>query len=140
MSSPDFLAPALSPLYAAVSHLAQTTLPATVPSTGTGGAPVPAWMEALKSFGPLVLIVIVFYFVIFGSKRKQDNARKDMLANLKRNDRIKTIGGIRGTVVEVRPEEDEVVVKVDEGTNTKIRFARSAINEVLVDGKAEAKK
>ena len=57
-----------------------------------------------------------------------------MLDNLKRGDRVQTIGGIIGTVVEAR--ETEVVVKVDETNNTKIRFARKAITRVLEDDEA----
>ena len=52
-----------------------------------------------------------------------------MLAGLKRNDRVQTIGGVLGTVVEAR--EHEVILKVDESSNTKMRFNRAAIKEVL---------
>jgi preprotein translocase subunit YajC len=44
---------------------------------------------------------------------------------------VQTIGGVIGTIVEVK--DAEVVVKIDETTNTKIRFARSAIQQVLED-------
>jgi preprotein translocase subunit YajC len=65
------------------------------------------------------------------SKKNQDRSRQDMLKQLKRGDRIQTIGGIIGTVVEAR--EDEVLVKVDESSNTKLRFVRSAIHRVITD-------
>jgi preprotein translocase subunit YajC len=52
-----------------------------------------------------------------------------MLKGLKRNDRVQTIGGILGTVVETR--DDVVVLKVDEANNVKMHFNRSAIKEVL---------
>ena len=42
---------------------------------------------------------------------------------------MQTVGGIIGTVAEVKG--DEVVVKIDESTNTKIRVVRSAIQQVL---------
>ena len=54
-----------------------------------------------------------------------------MLANLKRGDRIQTIGGILGSVVEAR--ENEVVIKIDESTNTKIRIVRDAIKKVTAE-------
>ena len=56
---------------------------------------------------------------------------------LKRGDRVQTIGGILGTVVETR--DGEVLLKVDEGNNTKIRFSRNAIHRVLEEEKAEVK-
>ena len=127
MSSPDLFLPAL---HDAFIFLAQTTKPAP-----------PPLLDGLKTFVPVLGIGLVLYFLLFGMKPKADKARKEMLANLKRNDRIETIGGIRGTVVDVREEESDVLVKVDEGTNTKIRFARTAIREVLIDGKpSDAKK
>ena len=92
----------------------------------------------IGSYGPIVLIVIVMYFFIFNSKRKTDKERKDMIAALKKGDRIQTIGGALGSVVLI--EGDEVIVKVDETTNAKIRFVRSAIQRVITDElKAETK-
>lgn len=85
----------------------------------------------LVSFGPLIIILLVFYFLIFNSKRKQDKQRQSMIDSLKKNDRIQTIGGILGTVIQI--DAGEVLVKVDETSNTKIRFTRSAIHRVITD-------
>ena len=60
-----------------------------------------------------------------------------MLDALKKNDRVQTIGGVLGTVVDVR--DNEVLVKVDETNNVKIRFNRTAIKEVLQDAAVESK-
>ena len=94
-------------------------------------------VQFLQSFGPILIIIAVFYFLVFGSKRKQEKQKKDMLDQLKKGDRIQTIGGILGTVVEAR--EADVLVKVDESSNTKIRFSRSAIHRVVDEEKAENK-
>lgn len=105
--------------------LAQTTQAAT-----TKPVQKPPWAELLSS--PMVLVMacfLIFYVFIIRSKKKQDTSRRDMLNQLKKGDRIQTIGGILGTVIEAR--EDEVLVKVDETSNTKIRFARSAIHRVV---------
>ncbi len=48
---------------------------------------------------------------------------------IKKNDRVVTIGGIVGTVATVK--EDEVTLKVDESNNTKITFSRVAIQRVM---------
>ena len=71
------------------------------------------------------------------SKKKDQKARQQLLDNLKKGDRIQTIGGVLGSVVEVR--DGEVVVKVDESNNTKMRFTRSAIQKVVEEEKPEAK-
>ena len=104
--------------------LAQTTTPAT-------SQPAPPLFVFLQSYGPLVLLLVVFFFLMSGSKRKQEKQRQQMLKELQRGVRIQTIGGIIGTVVEAR--DNEVVVKVDESNNTKVKFARSAIHKVLMD-------
>ena len=56
--------------------------------------------------------------------------------NLKKNDRVVTIGGIYGTVVNVQKDLDEVTIKVDENTNTKLRMQRAAIARVIASDSA----
>ena len=93
--------------------------------------PIP-WYAALFNSGPLpvlMMVVVVFYFLMMKSKRGKEKERDNMLSSMKKGDRIRTIGGILGTVVEVR--DDEVVVKVDETNNVKLRFVRSAIHAVV---------
>lgn len=110
--------------------LGQTTLPTTQPAA-------PGWFIFLRDMGPIFLIVILFYFLFIRSKRTQDRKRQDMLGQLKKGDRVQTIGGVLGTVVEAR--ENEVLLKVDESSNTKMRFARSAIHRVIEDDKTDSK-
>jgi len=106
-----------------LSILAQATPP-------TAPAPPPV-LQFLQSFGPFILLLVVLWFFVIRSKQKQEKSRKQMLAELKKNDRVETIGGALGTIVEVR--DGEVLVKVDETNNTKIRYRRSAIHRVVVD-------
>jgi preprotein translocase subunit YajC len=68
---------------------------------------------------------VLLYFWMGRSRRKQEAKRKEMLGNLKKNDRIVTIGGIIGTVVEAKP--DEITIKVDESSNVRMKFARWAV-------------
>lgn len=101
-------------------------------STQPAGPPPPGIFDLLKGpFFPLLVVLMVLWVVVIRSKRKQEKERQGMLDRLKKNDRIETIGGVMGTVVEVR--DGEVVVKVDEGNNTKIRFRRSAIHRVIAE-------
>lgn len=87
---------------------------------------------------PAILALVVFYFILIRPQKNKDKDRNRMLANLKRGDRVQTIGGILATVVEAR--EDEVVLKVDETNNTKVKFARSAIHRVLEEEKVTTEK
>ena len=85
---------------------------------------------------PIILVMIVFVWMSTRTRRRQEQQKKDMLGAMKRGDRIQTIGGILGNIVEVR--EDRILLKVDESNNTKVWFARSAIHRVLGE-EAEAK-
>ena len=111
-----------------------TSAPTTGPGTGTQDPP---WWAKFGQ-NPLFLILImvaVMYFFVIRSKQKQEKQRRAMLDDLKRGDRVQTIGGILGTVVEAK--ESEVVVKVDEASNTKMRFVRSAIHKVTEEEKGK---
>ena len=86
----------------------------------------------LHGSGPLIIMVLVVWAMLFIlPKRKQDKSRQQMLETMKRGDEIQTIGGIIGKVVEAK--EDRVLVKVDESSNTKMWFLRSAISRVIVE-------
>jgi preprotein translocase subunit YajC len=117
-----------------------TTILAQAPTTTQPAGPArPPWMGLFDGMMfPLLVGVMIMYFFIFRSKRNQSRQRDDLLKGLKKGDRVQTIGGIIGNVVEAR--DTEVLVKVDETSNTKIRFARSAIHRVLDEEKSEERK
>ena len=76
---------------------------------------------------PMVLILVVFYFMLIRPQKKKDKAVKEMLNNLKVGDRICTLGGIYGTVAGLR--DDTVYLKVGE-QNTPMVIARWAVRNV----------
>lgn len=78
---------------------------------------------------------ILLYWIMGSSRRKQEAKRREMLSSLSKGDKIITIGGIVGTAVEVR--DDEITVKVDDGT--RMKFARWAIRQAGEDVKEEKK-
>ncbi len=91
----------------------------------------------LRQILPLVLVVGVFWWFMSRGRSKERRKYEQMLGALKKNDRVQTIGGMLGTVVDVR--DNDVLVKVDETNNVKIRFNRTAIKEVLQDAAVESK-
>jgi preprotein translocase subunit YajC len=84
---------------------------------------------SLMQYLPFVVIMIVLFMLMIRGPRKQQREQKQMLQSLKKNDRVRTIGGIYGTVIEVKG--DEVVLKVDEANNTRIHVSVSAIGKNL---------
>lgn len=86
---------------------------------------------------PLLLIGgLMLMIMMSGRGRKKQKAKLDgMLAALKKGDKVRTIGGILASVVEVR--EDEVVLRIDDNANTRIRVIRRSISGLVVDGKKD---
>jgi preprotein translocase subunit YajC len=95
---------------------------------GGGGAGNPFGM-----MWPLLLIFVLAYFMFIRPERRRQREHQFRIGQLKKNDRVVTIGGIHGKVFEVLKEQDRVTLKVDEATNTKIDFSFSAIARVIED-------
>ena len=83
----------------------------------------------MSSYLLIGLMLVAMYFILFRGPRKQKQQRKQMVQSLKKNDRVQTIGGIIGTVIDVR--DDEITLKVDESNNTKIKIIPSAVGKNL---------
>lgn len=94
----------------------QSSAPAAGPASFLGG-----------QFGPLILMaatVVIFYFLLIRPQKKREKERNEMIAALKKGDRVVTLGGMYG-VVDGFKEGDIVILKVS-GT-TKIEFTKSSI-------------
>lgn len=102
---------------------------------GTGGTGTPAPSNPFGNFFifiPLLLIMVFMIWTSSSAQRKEKKKRESMLGALKRHDRVQTIGGLIGSVVEIK--DSEVILKVDEANNIKMRFAKSAVQQVLSEG------
>ena len=76
-------------------------------------------MEAFGTFLPLILIFAVFYLLLIRPQHRKVKQHKQMLANLKRGDKIITSGGIIGTITKVA-DNRELSVEVSENIIIKI--------------------
>ncbi|MNZ66279.1 preprotein translocase subunit YajC [compost metagenome] len=76
---------------------------------------------------PFILMFAVFYFLLIRPQQKKQKQRTSMLNQLKKGDKITTIGGLHGTIVEIT--DDTVVIRVND--TTKMTFERSAINTIV---------
>lgn len=91
--------------------------------------------QQLLAILPMVLVFVVFYFFMIRPQRKRERERNLMLSNLRRGDKVVTIGGLHGSVIDLK--EDQVTLKVSD--NTRLVFERSAVNAVLGNDKAKDK-
>ena len=84
--------------------------------------------DTLMQFLPIVLIIVVMYFMLMRPQQQKAKQLREMIAALRRGDRVVTGGGIIGTVAKVVNDE-EVMVDIAEGV--RVRVARSTISTVL---------
>jgi preprotein translocase subunit YajC len=98
---------------------------------GGQGAPPPGAGDAFGGyFFPIMLGLLLFMIVItVMGPRREKKKRETMMAALKKHDKVQTVGGVIGSIVELKP--DYIVLKVDESANTRITFAKSAIQQVI---------
>jgi len=73
----------------------------------------------------LGVMFVMMYLILFRGPRKKQQQHKQMVQTLAKNDRVRTIGGIIGTVVDIK--DNEITLKIDESNNTKIKVVPSAI-------------
>jgi preprotein translocase subunit YajC len=79
----------------------------------------------LTAFLPLILIVVVFYFLLIRPQQKRQKEHKNMVAALRKGDKVVTNSGIFGTIVGMDDQENKVVLKIAE--NVKVEFLKSSI-------------
>lgn len=94
----------------------------------------PAFAQSAGGFGsgfgslvPLLLIVLIMYFLIIRPQMQQAKAHKLMIENLRRGDLIITQGGLIGKIAKIKDEELEVEVASD----VKVRVVRSTVKGLV---------
>ncbi|WP_438444291.1 preprotein translocase subunit YajC [Gorillibacterium sp. sgz5001074] len=90
--------------------------------------------NALVTFLPFIAMFALLYFLLIRPQQKRTKARNMLLANLKKGDKVTTIGGLHGTILEIT--DDTVVLRVNDAT--KLTFERSAINAVTTAAQSAA--
>ena len=83
----------------------------------------------------ILFAIVIFWFILFRPKQKERREKQQLLSSIKKYDKVLTIGGIIGTVMEVR--DDEVIIKVDDNSNTRMKFIRGAIQKVISSAESE---
>lgn len=99
----------------------------TTPGQPGGGGPTRA--PGMDLTFVLIFGMIVMIFVMGMGGRKERKKRAEMMKSLAKYDKVQMVGGEIGTVVELN--DHDIVVRVDEASNTRIRFVRTAVQQVL---------
>ena len=86
------------------------------------------WQTFVSGPIPFILIICVFmYFFIFAPQRKKEKNRRQMLDAIEKGAKVVSIGGIHGTILEIKPDK----VELDLGNGQKMTLSRGAIARVV---------
>lgn len=91
--------------------------------------------QILQTSWPILLMVVIFYFLLWRPQKQQQKERASLLGSLKKGQKIVTIGGIYGEIVEL----DDEKVKVQVSEKVELTFARTAVANVLSKKNKEEK-
>jgi len=86
---------------------------------------------------PLMIIFAIGYFLLIRPQQRERKRREALLKEIKKNDRVVTIGGIIGTVANLSSDNREVTLKIDD--NTRITVLRSSIQGPYQKGDEDKK-
>lgn len=87
---------------------------------GAQGSP----MGAFGSMVPIILMILIIYFLLIRPQQKKEKDRKSMISAIKEGDKVITVGGIHGVVTSIK-DENTVTLKI--ANNTKVEFSKSSI-------------
>jgi preprotein translocase subunit YajC len=90
----------------------------------------------LVTFLPFILVFVIFWLLVFRPASKERKQREEKIKSLKKHDRVITNAGIHGTVVAL--DEGTVTLRVDDKSNVRIVFTRSAVWQVNPEGVTSA--
>ncbi len=91
----------------------------------------PDFVQTLVSTLPIALIVMAAYLLLFRPEREKQRRQQELLAGLKKNDRVVTTAGIYGTVAAVDRPADRVTLRIDD--DAKLTVTLASVARVLGD-------
>jgi len=98
-------------------------------ATPTNGQPGQQ-QNALMAFLPMILLVVVFYFILIRPQQKRAKAQQKMLSALKPGDRVVTSSGIIGTVITVKDRTVSL-----RSADAKFEVTKASVTEIIEDSK-----
>ena len=88
----------------------------------------PEMTQMLFSYGPIVFMVLAFYFMLYKPQKQEQAKRQEMLSNLKIGDNVVTLGGIYGVITKIA--DNTLEIKIADSVEFKI--AKTAVNKVNI--------
>lgn len=105
-------------------------------------AAVDPTLQAIVSIGgtffPLIIVFVLMYFMLIRPEKKRKKKEQEMLASLKRGDRICTIGGIYGTIADIKDDTITLTVGRDNMSMVVTRWAIRSVEDVTIENESES--
>lgn len=107
-------------------------------ATAESGGALMTIFALLLQLSPFILIFVVMYFVMIRPEKKRRKKEQDMLASLKKGDRVCTIGGIYATIDNIK--DDTITLSVGKADQTMVvaRWAIRSVEDVTIENESEA--
>ncbi len=105
-----------------LNHLNEILAQASSPAPAPSGQPQPAWM----TFAPMVLLIIVFYFILIRPQQKRAKLQAQLIKNLKSGDKVVTSSGIVGLVITVKDKTVSL-----RSADAKMEVTKASVVEIL---------
>jgi preprotein translocase subunit YajC len=84
----------------------------------------PETIGMLGTYGPIVIMVLIFYFLLYRPQKTEQKRRKNMLETLQKGNRVMTIGGIYGQISDIK----EKTIKLKIAEHVEVEVARASIS------------
>jgi len=105
-----------------------TTMMLALPVLGQAKQAIPGPSSSWGGIVPMMLIMFaIIYFLMIRPEQKKQKDRQAMVNNIKKGDKIVTIGGMMGVVQSLK--DTTVIIRVADNTN--IEFTKAAISTVI---------
>ncbi|MEJ2023494.1 MAG: preprotein translocase subunit YajC [Deltaproteobacteria bacterium] len=97
---------------------------------GQGGSGGGSQGGSLGAFIPLILMFVIFYFLLIRPQQKKAKMHKQMLAEIKKGDRVVSSGGLHGVVTGIADD----VVTMEIAPKIRVKVSRGSISGIMNKG------
>ena len=104
------------------------------------GTPPPGGGLLTSPLTLIILLGLMFYFLVLRPESRRRSEMQKLLAGIKKNDEVITVGGIYGVVANAPQDSEYVWLRLDESGGMRIKVLRSSISRVLTAEKNDEKK
>ncbi len=105
---------------------------AAAPSTGD------MIISTIFSLSPMIILFVIMYFMMIRPEKKRKKKEQEMLNALKHGDRVCTIGGIYGTITNIKDDTITLVVGRENMTMVVARWAIRSVEDVSIENDSES--